>query len=164
MVAVGVGLSAVAVEGADEGAGSAGDGAGEVAGDSSVDGAEDSSGDGAGGGGVVLPAVGEGGGGVVVVVGDGGTLAPSVGADEVVVVVDVLWSDSAVDSSPRIATISALKVSRRAATSASGYEVIERANSVSRPQTSLSACSSSSPGSPSTESTSWLAMAAVMQR
>jgi hypothetical protein len=64
----------------------------------------------------------------------------------------------------RIPTISALNAFSWAETSDSEYVVICFPNSVRRPHTSPSACSCSSPGVSSTESTSWLAIAAVMHR
>ena len=70
-----------------------------------------------------------------------------------------------VGADPRIATISALAASSSAMISVSECVLISRANTMSRLHTALSDRSSSSPGmSPPTDRTSWLAMAAVMQR
>ena len=63
----------------------------------------------------------------------------------------------------RIRRISSLKASSRALMSEIEYVWIEPANWIRRPQTAASASSCSSPGASWTESTSWLAMAAVMQ-
>src|SRR4029079_17965932 len=62
----------------------------------------------------------------------------------------------------RIATISALNVSSWVEICASVYDVMVRPKWANRPQTSPSASSCSLPGSSSTDSTSWLAIAAVM--
>lgn len=67
-------------------------------------------------------------------------------------------------SAYRMPTISDLKVSSWSEISISEYDVIDCANLINRFHTSASACSCSSPGVSSTDSTSWLAMAAVMQR
>ena len=63
-----------------------------------------------------------------------------------------------------IARIWDSKASSRVVTSVSVYDVIDCPNSSSPFQTSLSARSCSSPGSPCTDRTSWCAIAAVMQR
>ena len=67
-------------------------------------------------------------------------------------------------ASPRICLISPLKLSSWAATSATEYMWIDPAKSKSRSQTPARASSCSSPGAWSTDSTSWWATAAVMQR
>ena len=64
----------------------------------------------------------------------------------------------------RIATISALKPSSWVEICASEYAVMFLPNLASRPQTSPSERSCSLPGVSSTDSTSWLAIAAVMHR
>ena len=64
----------------------------------------------------------------------------------------------------RIATISDLNASSWVEICASEYDVMFRPNWVNFPQTSPSASSCSLPGVSSTDSTSWLAMAAVMHR
>jgi hypothetical protein len=124
---------------------------------------------------VVVPCVGEvgvvevGGDGTAVVVGAGevGTglvvdvvesLGPSVGDVE-----DVACG-SIVGASPMMVVISLLNASSWAVISLRLYAEMPRANSSRRVHTSPSARSSSSPGSPATVSTSWLAIAAVMHR
>jgi hypothetical protein len=77
--------------------------------------------------------------------------------------VDVVPDDTG-GASWRIATISDLKASSCVAISGTEYDVMFLPNSVSRPHTSPSASSCSAPGVSSTDSTSWLAIAAVMQR
>ena len=62
----------------------------------------------------------------------------------------------------RIATISALNASSWVEICASVYDVMVFPKWANRPQTSPSASSCSSPGVSSTDSTSWLAIAAVM--
>lgn len=63
---------------------------------------------------------------------------------------------------PRIAVISVLNSSSRVAMSEREYDVMDVANSVNRVHTSPSAKSCWSSGVSPTDSTSWLAMAAVM--
>jgi hypothetical protein len=91
-----------------------------------------------------------------------GTLLPSVG----VPVGDGTGGvpGSSGGASPRIATISALNASSRTEISASEYAVMVFPSVVSRSQTSPSESSCSLLGVSSTDSTSWLARAAVMQR
>jgi hypothetical protein len=99
---------------------------------------------------------------VELVVGDGDPEVPSVATDDVDS--DGLSWEPTGGASSRMATISALKSSSRAVISVSEYAVISWAKAMSLPHTSPSACSCSSPGSLATDSTSWLAIAAVMQR
>jgi hypothetical protein len=67
-------------------------------------------------------------------------------------------------ASSRIAMISDLNESNCAAISASEYDVMDCPNSIRRFHTAARASSCSCPGVSSTDSTSWLAIAAVMQR
>jgi hypothetical protein len=91
-----------------------------------------------------------------------GTLLPSVG----VPVGDGTGGvpGSSGGASPRIATISALNASSLTEISESEYAVMVFPSVVSRSQTSPSESSCSLLGVSSTDSTSWLARAAVMQR
>jgi hypothetical protein len=92
----------------------------------------------------------------------GGSLVPGAGAPLCdAVCVDVGTTGGA---SPRIATISAWNASSWVEISTSENAVMVFPNSANLFQTSLSASSCSSPGVSFTESTSWLASAAVTQR
>ena len=96
-------------------------------------------------------------------VGAGSLLLPDgVVAGDGVEVWDV--PDGTGGASPRIVRISALNSSSWATTSARVNDVMLFPNSVSLSHTAPSASSCSSPGVSSTDSTSWLAIAAVMQR
>ena len=103
-------------------------------------------------------------GDVVGVLVGGGSLLTSVGVPVGDSVGVGVASGNIGGASPRIATISALNASSRVEISESEYVVMLCPNSVNLPQTSPSARNCSSPGVSSTDSTSWLAIAAVMQR
>jgi hypothetical protein len=153
-----------------DGGGSLGDVLGDGLGDPLVEPVGESVGDSVGEGDVEGPVVGGGDPVVGCPVGDGESVDPGVGDDDPVAVGDgppvpvaevVGWGPTG-GAAPRIATISLWKVSSCSMISVIEYDVIEAANARSWFQTAPRATSCSSPGS-WTDSTSWLAIAAVMQ-